>query len=290
MKKSHSVLTLQILVLSLSSILSVLASDLPELYSKPIPVSSNIGKGIGGAEAESISNDASNEPLVKLSDHGIAGEAFYARKDGLNAPYNKCVCSGDGVLKSRESIAKKLKRVNERLAKLDLELYILDAYRPVSCQQELWKYFIGDAKRILGDDASETALADYASRFCSHPSKYNDHQTGGAVDLTIRRKATGELLYMGSIFDEDSELCFTAHFEIQNSSEKTKSNNRKKERQVATASDIEAMRNRRLLYWVMTEEGFLNYRHEWWHFDYGTLPWAKNEGTKTDRKAFYGII
>ncbi len=280
-----------LIILSLFNNVSALAADIGAVYSKPVPIITSDGKAPSPQELlVDSTNPASKEPLVKLSDYGVAGEEFYARHDGLNAPYYRCVCSEDGVLKSRESVAKKLKRVNERLAVLGLELFVYDAYRPVSCQRELWKYFIADAKRILGNDASESALMDYACRFCSDPNEYNDHQTGGAIDLTIRRKSSGELLYMGSIFDEDSELCFTAHFESRNKSSQTSSIVTDKNEKLDSSSNIEAKRNRRLLYWVMTEEGFLNYRNEWWHFDYGDLPWVQNNGEKTDRKAFYGVI
>ena len=36
----------------------------------------------------------------------------------------------------------------------------------------------------------------------------------------------------------------------------------------------EIIRNRRLLYHVMTENGFTNLPSEWWHYDYGDRFWA----------------
>ena len=40
------------------------------------------------------------------------------------------------------------------------------------------------------------------------------HSTGGAVDLTICKIRNGEPLYMGSIFDDATELAHTDYFEI----------------------------------------------------------------------------
>jgi len=36
-----------------------------------------------------LSDPKSSEPLVDLADYGIAGHDYYARTDGLNAPYNR---------------------------------------------------------------------------------------------------------------------------------------------------------------------------------------------------------
>jgi zinc D-Ala-D-Ala dipeptidase len=33
--------------------------------------------------------------------------------------------------------------------------------------------------------------------------------------------------------------------------------------------DDTRLRNRRLLYWAMRNQGFTNYSYEYWHFDYG---------------------
>lgn len=236
-----------------------------------------------------FSDPLSKEPLVDLKDYGVHGEAFYARQDGLNAPYHTCICPGDSQLKSRKTVAFKLRQINKRLAVYGLELFVLDAYRPASCQRSLWKFFLTEAERILGAKTSEAEIIKYAEKYCSNPTTFDPknfttcptHLTGGAVDLTIRRKATGELLYMGGIFDDASDQTITDYFE-----KLPKKNNN----EVLSASDLEARRNRRLLYWIMTEEGFANYPNEWWHFDYGNQMWVQNRQRKTDRGAFFGGI
>src|SRR5690606_33140174 len=98
------------------------------------------------------------------------------------------------------------------------------------------------------------------------------HITGGAVDLTIRIKKTGELLYMGGIFDDSSETTVTDFFE-----------RKKKKNDSLTPSEIAAMKNRRLLYWSMLAAGFRNYPQEWWHFDFGNQMWLHNKKLLSER-------
>ena len=47
------------------------------------------------------------------------------------------------------------------------------------------------------------------------------------------------------------------------------------------------LKNRRLLYHVLTNAGFTNYREEWWYFDYGNQFWAKLNGTDSIYGAVY---
>ncbi len=235
-----------------------------------------------------LKSDLSKEKLVDLCSYGVAGESYYARRDGFNAPYYRSVCAGDKKQKLRKTAAVKLESVNKRLACLGLELFVFDAYRPVSCQKQLWDYSISEARRMLAKSANEEDLVEYAGKFCSNPGLFKKsdwktwptHLTGGAVDLTIRRKSSGELLYMGSIFDDNSELSFSAFFEKKNSDKNQK----------LSSSEICAMQNRRLLYWLMTEEGFANYPNEWWHFDFGNQMWVQNSRNPLEKKAAYGAI
>jgi zinc D-Ala-D-Ala dipeptidase len=257
------------------------------LSARPIPRKQANVSALNYHEIEIDATDPRNrEPLVKLADYGIAGQAYYSRKDGLNAPYYSCICEGDKALAARKSVAEKLQRINKRLAAVGLELFVLDAYRTVSCQRKLWDYFMLEAKRILATD-SEARLREYAGKFCSNPTSFDarnyrtwpTHVTGGAVDLCLRRTGSGELLYMGGIFDDATDLSNTCYFEDSSADCDRRG-----------ASALEAMRNRRLLYWSMRQEGFANFANEWWHYDFGNQMWVGNRPDKQAGCAFYGAI
>jgi len=271
----------------------------PPSISRPIPDATGNGTALSYHELAIDLNDNRNkEKLVKLSEFGIAGESFYARQDRLNAPYHQCVCAGDSTQQLREGVAAKLREGNKQLEKYGLELYVLDAYRPVICQKNLWRYFTEEAKRMTGSTA-EKEIEHYAGKFCSNPTAYDPanyktsptHLTGGAVDLTLRRIKTGELLYMGGIFDDASAVSNTRHFESGDAGKAQDSEiNAAAPQATPSASALEARRNRRILYWAMTDRGFANYPNEWWHFDYGNQMWVQNSHGKASLQAFYGAI
>lgn len=263
---------------------SALAQTL-ELKKKPLPLLSQSARLLTSAdyhkEPVNLKAAKSNEKLVPIDSFNIAGESYYARTDKLNAPYYRSFASAPKKILLRLTAAQKLQELNAKLAPLGLELFVFDGFRPVSCQKDLWQYFLNQAKRALpkGSEAEQIA---YAARYCSNPSKYKStdsttwptHCTGGAVDLTLRRKATGELLYMGSIFDDDAEVSHSDYFETT--------------KDKAQASELEARGNRRLLYWAMKSVGFENYHYEWWHYDYGNQMWLMNKGDKSSAEAFWG--
>lgn len=257
-----------------------------DLRMKPLPPELQLGASALDYHKIPIDtqNPANKEPLVDLQKtYQIAGEEYYARTDGLNAPYYRQVCANlkRGLL-CRKTVAEKLKRVNERLKPYGVEVFVFDAYRSIECQRALWAHFMKVAREQLKTD-DPVKLREFAGRFCSDPSSFNPsdsrtwptHTTGGAVDLTLRRVGTGEFLFTGTVFDEASAASYTNAFE---------------QAEEESASVEDAKRNRRLLYWAMHSEGFTNYPYEWWHFDYGTQMWAKNSRQlgKTQRTAFYG--
>jgi D-alanyl-D-alanine dipeptidase len=280
------VLNLLLIALSLSSTALVQAQT-NDLRQKALPALSQTAKLLTSndyhKEPINLKHAKSNEKLVPLDDFNLAGESYYARTDKLNAPYYRSFASAPKKILLRSFAAKKLQEVNAKLAPLGLELFIYDAFRPVSCQKDLWQYFLKQAKLAVpkGSEAEQIA---YAARYCSNPANYNHadprtwptHCTGGAIDLTLRRKATGELLYMGSIFDDDSEVSHTDYFETRT--------------KPLSSSELEARGNRRLLYWVMKNSGFENYHYEWWHFDYGNQMWRMNKkaSSQVSDEAFWG--
>lgn len=84
------------------------------------------------------------------------------------------------------------------------------------------------------------------TNFVANPRYGSRHNRGCAVDLALYDLATGAPLLMPTEFDEFSEK---AHPEYKDLPE-------------------EAIRNRELLFAVMSHFGFTHYPTEWWHFDF----------------------
>ena len=112
----------------------------------------------------------------------------------------------------------------------------------------------------------EAELAAEVTNYWAAPSTGAEapspHSTGGAVDLTLRWRG-GDPLWMGSLFDDASPLAHTARFEAET------------DEAAFSFSNEEARANRRLLYWLMVENGFASNPSEWWHFSFGDQMWAK---------------
>lgn len=229
-------------------------------------------------------NKKYGESLVKASDFALAADSYYARKDGWNAPYRRRIPNAAVEVMIRKTVAQKLIAVNRELETYGVEVLILDGWRSIEVQKSLWNYFVDVARKKLGR-ASQYQCDSYAAKYCSDPRlfKINDestwtvHITGGAVDLTLKRKGTDEQLFMGSIFDDASPVSSTAFFEKKTSQ---------------SESEVEAKRNRRLLFHAMTSAGFTNYPNEWWHYDFGDQMWSmvKHMQSGKAEPAFYGPV
>ncbi len=221
-----------------------------------------------------------HEPLVDASAFGIASSSYYARGDGLNAPYFRKFDSALSRVFVREGVARKLAEANKILKPKGIEILLLDGFRPIELQQELWNYFMQQAQKAL-KNPTEDACVQFAGRFCSDPRPFKKddwrtwptHTTGGAVDVTLREIATGKQLNMGGTFDDASEVSYTDYYERHAGGGDA-------------ASFEEARRHRRLLYGAMTAVGFANYPYEWWHYDYQTQMWVMN--THKHQHAIYG--
>lgn len=212
-----------------------------------------------------LEGKANKEALVDLSLYKVAVHSVYASKD---PPYHKAFASALSSVYLRETPAKMLCDVNETLEKYGVELLALDGFRPIALQTDIWNYFIKRGEETL-TSPSENDLVQFAGTYCSDPRSFDPgnwrtwpvHNTGGAIDLTLRSIKDGVRLFMGSSFDQADEISATTYFE--NAS-------------MQSEKEVEARANRRLLYHAMTSAGFVNYPHEWWHFDYGTQMWVKN--------------
>ena len=207
-------------------------------------------------------NELFGEAVVEAQDFGLKGANYYA--SAFNPPYWQPIAGATDKLFLRHTLAEKLRKVNARAGGAGLELFLFDAWRPRAVQayfHDVW--MPGELKRR--DPTLEGArLTEEVERYWAAPSADADspapHATGAAVDLTLRWK-DGETLWMGSLFDDATALAARDRFESLAPDN-------------FSFSDQEAQANRRLLHWLMTEEGFAGHPEEWWHFSWGDQLWA----------------
>jgi D-alanyl-D-alanine dipeptidase len=218
-------------------------------------------------------NGLYGEAVVEAREAGLAGINFYASGD--NPPYWEKVAGATDRLWLRQSVAGKLSRVNARAGEAGLELFLFDAWRPRAVQAYFHDVWMPRELKRRGARLEGAALTVEVERYWAAPSDGADspapHATAAAVDLTLRRRG-GETLWMGSLFDDVTALAHRDRFEALDADN-------------FSFSDAEAQANRRLLHWLMLEEGFAGHPDEWWHFSWGDQMWAALTGTP---EAHYG--
>ena len=150
-----------------------------------------------------------------------------------------------------------------------LRFRIFDAWRPFCVQKALYDDYAAVYSKKhpeLTGDALRAALIAFVSEPRRDRVCYPVHCSGGAVDLTIEDK-TGTPLDFGTAFDCFDQPANTAYFE--------------------GSGNETVIRNRRLLYSVMTAAGFTNLPSEWWHYDFGTRFWGYYRGCPCRYEAVY---
>ena len=183
-------------------------------------------------------------------------------------------------------MAKLVAQVDQGLKPHGLGLYVLDGYRPIITQVGLWQHFWDHFAR-KEPRFGEAEIEIETKKFVSDPRAFDRadartwplHATGGAVDLTLC-DAGGELLDLGTPFDDPSDKAATAYFEMRL-------------REGAITEGDRRLLNRRILYWAMRDAGFTNYLYEWWHFDLGNQMYILSLGLlgeRTPPAAWYGYI
>ncbi len=119
--------------------------------------------------------------------------------------------------------------VARSLARHRLAMIVYDAYRP-------WY-----VTKMFYD-----ATPDEQKNFVADPSKGSRHNRGTAVDVGLYNMRTGELIDMGSGYDEFSERALPRF----------------------AGATTNARWHRKLLEHYMNRAGFTVFDDEWWHFDY----------------------
>lgn len=183
--------------------------------------------------------------------------------------FNQHISGAINALVLRQTVAKKLQHAATLLPDT-LGLVVFDGWRPLCVQQalrdEIRQQIV--AKHPKADEVWIEARLD---EFVANPNRHDmcpPHLTGGSVDVSLFHRATGEVLDMGSAFDEAGHLSYTAALENE------------------TDARLDAARqHRRILVGAMVQAGFTNIPTEWWHFDFGNQNWAYFSGAY---RAIYG--
>lgn len=217
------------------------------------------------------------EELVDLREFGIKGINYYHSQ--YSPPYYHSIPGSISKLKTRKTVAEKLRRVNEKLKSVGIELFVFDAFRPLAVQNYFYYQWVPQYLRSIYPEKDEAWIEKEVNSYWAKGARNKEellasippHSTGAAVDLTLCFKETGHLLEMGSIFDDITERSHSTYFENY---EDCKS-----------FTFIEAKKNRRLLYHLMSSEEFTQHPKEWWHFSYGDQMWAL---ISKQESAFYG--
>lgn len=196
------------------------------------------------------------EPLVSLAGYAPRIQVYpYYHHLGFTHAQPDCLI--------REGVARKLAAAADKLP-AGYSLVIWDGWRPYAVQQELYDRTKAHllAQGWQEGEALEAEISKFVAKPTTDADKPSPHLSGGAVDLTLA--GPDGWLAMGTDFDDFTEKALTRYFEQQSE---------------LIAADREALENRRLLYHLLIAEGFTNYEEEWWHFEYGTLSWARKNKT-----------
>lgn len=249
-------------------------SSLFEYRKRPIPDLSEARELRRGSREHPIdfSHPLCSERLIDIGTYDILGSNYY-HMDGGNPPYNERVRHSIPHLLLRESVVRRLFVINERLRRFGIELFVYDAYRPIEVQDFMFLEWMPNDVRVRNplwpDDRVRREVCKFWGRGSDEngridPSSPPFHSTGGAVDLTLRDRKSGLLLPMGSGFDDfhETERAFTDYLE------------RTKRVKPFTFDEDFALGNRRILYWALIEEGFVNNPNEVWHFGLYDQLWA----------------
>lgn len=209
------------------------------------------------------SGESYAESMRRIEAYNLRGRNHYAHD--RNPPYWRAIDGAIDALWLRVGVCEKLARIDARLARHGLRLHVYDGWRPTAVQAYFHDVWMPEELRARRPDLHGDALLEEVERYWAaptvEPGAPAPHATGGAVDLTITWE-DGEPLYMGCIFDDPTALAHTDRFERAFDD-------------AGSYSAEEARANRRMLYWLMLDEGFANHPDEWWHYSWGDQMWAK---------------
>lgn len=193
-----------------------------------------------------------NEPFVFLDLNIIPNGYLKEMNDmekitGKNIPVRK-------IVRNKLLLAQKI------LFSLKPELTLFVSYGFRSLEVQISKFLkILKEKCDLKYFENPSDLYQFIHTFVAFPLVAG-HPTGGAVDVFIKNRLSGEIINFGSeIYNYDNNICFYNEPNVSK----------------------EAKENRKTLRTCMFEAGFSPYNGEWWHFSYGDREWAFNTKQKS---------
>ena len=215
------------------------------------------------------------EVLVEARDQGLQGINFYA--SDRNPPYWQHIEGATDKLLLRASVAEKLQNVNRRTASAGLELFLFDAWRPRAVQayfHDVWmpqelkrRDPVLVRARVSQKRWSVTGPRPARTRIRPRRMPPAPRSISPCAGRTARRFGWVRCSTMSPRLPPATG---SNRLPLDNFS----------------FSDQEARANRRLLHWLMVEEGFAGHPEEWWHFSWGDQMWAALTGAQA---AHYGL-
>ena len=210
--------------------------------------------------ADLVGRRETNESFVSSADLREAGfllEPFWATPGDLEGDEYQSYIKKypDFELMVRQDVCNRLIEAQTQLP-TDWQIVLKAGFRPLDVQTALLDAFIAKSRTDHPDWTDDQHLA-HARTFVSDPQLVRPpHTTGGAVDIDVRSRKTGELIDFDCPPNTDDETAFLFSDQITDT----------------------GRANRMVLLDAMLAAGFAPNPHEWWHYQYGETYWA----------AFYG--
>jgi D-alanyl-D-alanine dipeptidase len=196
-----------------------------------------------------------DDPLVRLSTNDrVLIEPYWELEDDWEGRHYAAYIAEhpayDGIY-IRSELAKRLQVAASSLDDT-YKLVIRAGHRPIDVQHRILVDCADNYKRDHPEVSDAEAL-EHARTYVSDPAiTLPPHVCGGAVDVDVLDKATGQLLDFGSKVNEDNEKSFLYY----------------------PGLTPQQKSNRLMLVTAMLEAGIASWRLEWWHFSYGDQHWA----------------
>jgi len=204
---------------------------------------------IAAPEVQAIPAIDCSESLVEIKEGSLIQNPQYVK---ASLTEFKCILV-------RETIIKKLLEAQSLLPE-GLQLRAYEGYISLRMQKKYFSQKFAIVRQDNPEFSQEEAFIE-TTKLVSPVKNLDDtinippHSTGGAVDVVIVNCQGVPLDFGMDIKDwaiVAPSLCETE----------------------CEAISPEAKQNRKLLFRVMTQVGFVNYFTEWWHFSYGDKYWA----------------